>query len=72
MKPNHSLIDDEVVLMIYSKKFADLFWSKYQERLKDDPGVRREEIFDEMNNKYKKAMGEFRYSSYDSFRKRLK
>ena len=65
-------IDGEIIMMISRKGFVDLFWEKYTAALKEDPGARREDVFDEMNMKYLQAIGELRYNSYESFRRRLK
>lgn len=65
-------IDGEIIMMISRQGFVDLFWEKYTAALKEDPGARREDIFDEMNMKYLQAIGCLRYNNYESFRRRLK
>lgn len=65
-------VDGEVIKMLTRQGFVDLFWEKFREKLKEDPDTRREDVFNELNDKYQSAIGCSRYSNYDSFRKRLK
>lgn len=65
-------VDSEVIQMLTRQGFLCLFWVKFQEKCKINPDVRREDVFNELNNKYQAAIGCSRYSNYESFRRRLK
>lgn len=69
---NHNEIDGEVIRMLTREGFMELFWERYQGMLKADPATRREDVFNELNEKYFKAIGCYRYSNYESFRRRLR
>lgn len=73
VKPKVSKVEVEIdiIRMFTRQGFIDLFWEKYQEAIREDPCASRECVFNELNNKWLKFTGEFRYSDYDSFRRRL-
>jgi hypothetical protein len=73
IKPTVSKIevDSDVIRMLTKQGFADLFWERLQEARKKEPGTAQETVFNMLNEKYLKAIGCNRYSSYDSFRQRL-
>jgi hypothetical protein len=64
-------IDSQVLRMLSREGFVDVFWEELAFRQKEDPSVTREEVFSLLNEKYFKALGTYRYSCYDSFRRRL-
>lgn len=68
---NHNEIDGEVFRMISKKGFVDLFWEKFKLMCQIDPRTRKEDAFNLLNEKYFKAIGEYRYSNYESFRRRM-
>lgn len=69
---DHSDIDGEVIRMLTREGFMELFWEKLRVAIKADPAARREDIFNELNEKYFKVIGCYRYSNYESFRRRLR
>jgi hypothetical protein len=65
----HIEVDSEVIRMLTKKGFSDLFWEKLREARKTDNSTSQESVFNNLNEKYLKAIGCDRYSSFDSFRK---
>lgn len=64
-------VDSQVIRMFSRQGFIDVFWEELALRRRDEANVTRKEVFDSLNEKFYKVFGEFRYESYDSFRKRL-
>jgi len=54
---------DRVLKMIHPKEFDRLFWKEVSKH------KTHEQAFDRLNDEYKQATGQPRYSSYDSYRK---
>lgn len=65
-------VDSEVIQMLTKQGFMDLFWLRFRARCKVDCATKREDVFDELNNKYFTSIGCYRYKNYESFRRRLK
>lgn len=62
----------ECLLMATEDSFAKHFFNCYSEALKVNPKVTKTEVFEKLNNIYFGILGEYRYSDYDSFRRRHK
>ena len=58
----HRLVTDE--------GFIAAFWDRLKERRGVIPTVSHEEVFEELNEEYRKVFGEDRFKSFDAFRKR--
>jgi len=70
-KPEIKKIDSTLIRMLTKQGFTEVFWEEYCIRLKSDSSITREEVFDQLNKKYFDTFGSYRYSSYDSFRRRI-
>ncbi|MZP67220.1 MAG: hypothetical protein GT597_13865 [Bacteroidales bacterium] len=62
-------IDADIVRMFSRQGFIDLFWEKLREARENNPQITHEEVFHCMNNRWKEVMGDFRFRSFESFRK---
>jgi hypothetical protein len=61
-------IDSDVFRMLTKQGFADLFWERLCEARKENQSTTQESVFNALNEKYQKVLGETKYSSFDSFR----
>ena len=64
-------VDSQIIRMLSKPGFIEVFWEELAARRKEDPCISREAVFDSLNKKYCDVLGSFRYSSYDSFRRRI-
>lgn len=58
----HRLVTDE--------GFIRAFWDTLREMRRDDPSVTQEDVYEALNDEYRKVFGEDRFKSFDAFRKR--
>lgn len=65
------IVDEDFIRMISHQGFVELFWERYQQALKVNPAVTREQVFYCLNEHWFKYVNYYRYSDYDSFRRRL-
>jgi hypothetical protein len=65
------LIDATLLRMISREGCIEVFWEELASRRKVNPKTTHEEAFEHLNEKYYEAFGVYRYSCYDSFRRRL-
>jgi hypothetical protein len=68
---NNVQMDSQIIRMITKQGFIEVFWEELAIRRKADPCISREAVFDDLNKRYCDMLGNFRYSSYDSFRQRI-
>ena len=61
--------DGEIVEMLAVDGFSRLYYKTLRERREENPRITNTEVFDDLNRKYKAAIGRTRYSSYESFQK---
>lgn len=61
-------IDAVIIRMLSRQGFVEVFWEELQAQRKIDPKTTQETVFYKLNEKYYNVVGEYRYSSYDSFR----
>ena len=59
--------DGKIVRMLTRQGFIDLFWEELQTARNDNPGVTREQIFNDLNAYYHKFTGMYRYVDYNCF-----
>jgi hypothetical protein len=62
MMPIHRLVTDA--------GFIREFWRRLREMRESDPSVTQEAVFDILNEEYKSIFHEYRFKSFDAFRKR--
>jgi len=65
-------IDPKLIIMLTRDGFKEIFWSELAEKRKINPKISARKVFDELNEKYYQTFGIYRYSDYDSFRRRIK
>jgi hypothetical protein len=63
-------MDSDIIRMFSKQGFLDLFTETLQEARRENQSITHEQIFDCLNEKFFNAVGSFRYSSYDAFRRR--
>lgn len=68
MSDNKILIDQDILRMFTREGFIELFWETLQRRRINEPTISERAVFDDLNDRFCQVLGEFRYSSYDSFR----
>lgn len=64
-------IDVKFILMLTPSGFRDVFWDELAKKRKENPGITQKEVFDLLNEEYYRVFGVYRYSDYDSFRRRM-
>lgn len=64
-------IDADILRMYTQQGFIELFWEELQSARKIDESISQEAVFDMLNDKWYRVFKSFRYSCYDSFRRRL-
>lgn len=64
-------VDVQVIRMFTRKGFVEVFWEELQLQRKDNERVSHKIVFDDLNQKFFDVFGEYRYSSYDTFKQIL-
>ena len=65
------VVSSKLIRMVTKAGFIEVFWEELQSKRRENCKVTEKAVFDEMNESFLAVFGEFRYSSYDSFRQRL-
>jgi hypothetical protein len=64
-------VDSQIIRMFTREGFIEVFWEELIEQRKANCKISEKSVFDLLNEKFYQVFREFRYSSYDSFRRRL-
>lgn len=64
-------VDVQIIRMFTRKGFIEVFWEELQLQRKDNEKASHKEVFDILNQKFFDVFGEYRYSSYDTFKQIL-
>ncbi|NLH53549.1 MAG: hypothetical protein GX459_11985 [Bacteroidales bacterium] len=65
-------IDVKFILMLTPAGFKEAFWKELAAKRRNDSGYPARKVFDELNESYYRVFGVYRYTDYDSFRRRIK
>lgn len=61
------LLPERLRKMLSPRGFQELFWEELQKARKENDKVRRIDVFDELNEEFRRYTGMRRYIDYDSF-----
>lgn len=61
------MLTQRVVQMLSKKGFVALFWADLKTARKTDPKATHEQVYNLLENEYRKATNQRRYSSFKSF-----
>ena len=64
------MLTDRQIQMLTKKGFVSLFWDEYAKKLKDDPTITHEQVYELLEVEYQKGTGQRRYANFKSFRTR--
>lgn len=64
-------VDTQIIRMFTRKGFVEVFWEELQLQRHDNEKISHKAVFDILNQKFFDVFGEYRYSSYDTFKQIL-